>query len=149
MTRKCYRHFCFVCKWWICVNQPSATRYEAVATVVSLFQSRISDLTDFERGQIFSSRLVGASVTTTANIIGVTRAAVSKVMTAYRMQGKTTSVKNNCAQKSKLSEIDLRMLHQVVSFAQKKAAELNQNLHILVSTKTEGNCTHKKYTAEC
>jgi hypothetical protein len=44
---------------------------------------------DFERGHIVGARLAGASVTKTATL-GVSRAAVSKVMLAYKNHGKIT-----------------------------------------------------------
>jgi len=43
----------------------------------------VEDLSDFQRGQTVGEHLVGASVTKTATSLGVSRAAVSKVMTAY------------------------------------------------------------------
>jgi predicted transcriptional regulator len=53
------------------------------------------DLTDFERGQIVGARLCGASVTKTATLLGVSRAIISEVMSAFTNRGKTISVKRN------------------------------------------------------
>jgi predicted transcriptional regulator len=45
-------------------------------------------LTGFQRGQIVGVRLAGASVTKTATLLSVSRAALSKVMKAYTNHGK-------------------------------------------------------------
>jgi predicted transcriptional regulator len=50
----------------------------------------MGDLFDFEKGQIIGARLAGASVIKTATLLGVSRATVSKVMSAYTNHGKTT-----------------------------------------------------------
>jgi plasmid maintenance system antidote protein VapI len=44
----------------------------------------MSELTEFERGQIVGDRMVGASVTKVAEVFGVPRGTVSKIVTAYR-----------------------------------------------------------------
>jgi predicted transcriptional regulator len=45
-------------------------------------------LSDFERGQIIGERLAGASVIKATTLLGVSRATVSKVMSAYTSHGK-------------------------------------------------------------
>ena len=53
------------------------------------------DLSDFQRGQIVGACLAGASLTKTATLLGVSSAAVSKVMMAYINHGKTSSAKRD------------------------------------------------------
>jgi predicted transcriptional regulator len=55
----------------------------------------MEDLSDFERGQIVGAQLAGAFVIETATLLGISRATVSKVMSAYTNHGKTTSAKIN------------------------------------------------------
>jgi transposase len=74
----------------------------------------MGDLSDFQRGQIVVVRLAGASVTKTATLFGVSRATVSKVISAYMNHGQT-SPKRNSGRKSKLTERDGRTLRRIVS----------------------------------
>jgi len=53
----------------------------------------MGDLSNFQRGQLVGACLAGASVTKTATLLGVSRAAVSKVMMAYTNYGMTSSAK--------------------------------------------------------
>jgi hypothetical protein len=46
------------------------------------------ELTHFQRGQIVGAHLPGASVSKTDPLLGISRAAVSKVMTAHTNHGK-------------------------------------------------------------
>jgi hypothetical protein len=55
-------------------------------------------LSEFERGQIFGVRLAGASVMKPATLIGVPRATVSMVMSAYTNHRKTIPAKRNIRQ---------------------------------------------------
>jgi hypothetical protein len=48
---------------------------------------KVGDLFGFKRGQIVSARLAGASMTKTAALFDVSRATVSKVMSAYMNHG--------------------------------------------------------------
>jgi len=75
----------------------------------------MGDLSDFQRGRIVGVRLAGASVTKTATSLGVYRAAISKVMTAYTNHGKTSSAKRSSGRKPKLSERDHRTSKSIVS----------------------------------
>jgi transposase len=65
----------------------------------------MGDLSNFERGRFVCVHLAGASVTKTDTLLGVSRATISKVMSAYMNHGKTTSAKRNSGQKSILTEI--------------------------------------------
>jgi transposase len=55
----------------------------------------MGDLSDFEMGQIVGACLAGTSVKKTATSLGVSRATVSEVMSAYKNHAKTTSGKTD------------------------------------------------------
>jgi hypothetical protein len=76
---------------------------------------KMGDLSDFEWGQIAGARLSGASVTKTVLLLGVSRATVSEIMSAYTNHGKTTSAKRHSGQKSTLTRRDRRTLRRIVS----------------------------------
>jgi predicted transcriptional regulator len=71
---------------------------------------KMRDLYDFERGQIVGARLVGASVTKSATLLGVSRATVSKVMSAHTNHRKSTSAKRNRGRISTVTERDRKYI---------------------------------------
>jgi transposase len=98
------------------------------------------EMSDFQTRQIFGARFAAAYVNETA-LLGVSRAVVFKVMTAYTNHGKTSSAERNSGRKPKLSERDRRKMKWFVSknhrsTAAKVTAELNIHLEGPVSTKT-------------
>ena len=108
----------------------------------------MGDISEFKRGQIVGARLAGASVTKTASLCNVSKATVSRVMSAYHPEGRTTSNRSNCGCKRKLSERDVRVLTRIVSKKHKTTAaqltaELNVPLNSPVSTKTVRRELHR------
>jgi transposase len=100
----------------------------------------MGDLSNFERRQIVCARLAGASVTKTATLLGVSKATVSKVMSAYTNYGTTTSAKRNSERKSTLTERDRHTLRWIISrnhrtTAAQEIAEVKIYLEYPVSTK--------------
>jgi hypothetical protein len=55
----------------------------------------MGDFSDFQRGHIVGAHLAGASVTKTVISLGVSKAAVSKVMMSYTNHWRTSSAKRN------------------------------------------------------
>jgi hypothetical protein len=103
----------------------------------------MGDLSDIERGQIVGASLAEASVIKMATSLDLSRAGVSKVMSAYTNHWMTTSTKKNSGQKSTVRERDRRTLRRIVSKNQnycitgERTAELHIHLEDPVSTK---NC---------
>ncbi|XP_073422111.1 uncharacterized protein [Dendrobates tinctorius] len=92
--------------------------------------------------------MAGASVTESARVLGVSRGTVSKVMTAFEREGKMSAAKHRSGRKSKLTERGRQTLKRIVredrkTTAPKITAELNEDLHNTVSTKTVCRELHK------
>jgi len=93
----------------------------------------MGDFSDFQKGRIVGVHLAGASVTRTATLLGVSKAVVSKVMTSYTNNGRTSSAKRNSGQKPKLSERVCHMLKRIVSLNQRSTAAkvtVKLNIHL-------------------
>jgi hypothetical protein len=74
----------------------------------------MGNLSDFERIQIVGAHLAGAFMIKTATLLGVSRVTVSKVMSAYTNNEKTTSEKRNSGQKSILVERNRHTFRRIV-----------------------------------
>ncbi|GFY07004.1 hypothetical protein TNCV_4202751 [Trichonephila clavipes] len=66
------------------------------------------DLSGLQRGQIIGAHLTRTSVTETSQLVGFSRCTVP--MTTCTQRSKTSSVKQNCGGKEKLSEKDRQEL---------------------------------------
>jgi len=75
------------------------------------------------------ARLTGASVTKMSTLLGVSRPAVSKVMTAYTNHGKTPSAKRSNGQKPILGERDLHTLKRIVSKSENYCSKGGSRAH--------------------
>ena len=73
----------------------------------------MADLLIFQRGPIVGARMIGDSVGKTAKLFGLARSNVSKVMTAFEKEGKTSSLKQNSRRKRKPPDTDCRILTRI------------------------------------
>ena len=101
----------------------------------------MADLSDFKRDQIIGAPMSGASVAKTTELFDVARITVSKVMTTFEKEGKTSPLKQNPGRKRKLSDRDRRTPTSIVrkdhyNTAPKITVELNDHLENPVSSKT-------------
>ena len=106
----------------------------------------MSNLPEFQRGQIVGARLAGASVTKSATSLGASRAAVSKVTMEYTPHGKISSAKRNSGRKPKPRKRDRRTLKRILSNNHSTAAKVTAELVHLedpVSTTTVRRKLHK------
>ena len=108
----------------------------------------MADLSEFKRGQIVGAYMAGTSVIKIAELFGVGKCIVLKVMTVFEEEGKTSSLKQNSGRKRKLSDRDHRTLRWIVrkdykNTALKIIADLNDHHKNIVSSKTVRRELHK------
>ena len=85
-------------------------------------------------------RSAGASVTKTATLSGISRAAVSKVMMTYTNHGRTSSAKRNSGRKANLRERDCCTLKRIVSINHRStAAKVTAKLNIRLEERFNKN----------
>jgi predicted transcriptional regulator len=142
----------FCCLFVLC-----GASVNALQIVFVLKYYKMGDSSDFQRGQIVGAHLAGASVTKTANLLVVSRAAVSKFMMTYTNRGRTSSAKRNSSRKPKLSERNCRTLNRIVSVnhrstAAKVTVELNNHFEDRFhknSLTRASQIQHRKYSCNC
>ena len=108
----------------------------------------MADLPGFKKGQVVGTHMAEASVTKTTELFGVARSNVSKVMTAFEKERKTSSQKQNSGSERKLSYRDCQTLMWIVRKDHKNTtlkitAELNDHLENPVFSKTVRRELHK------
>ena len=108
----------------------------------------MADLSDLKKGQIVGARMAGGSVTKTAELCGVARSTVSKVIKSFEKEGKTTPLKQNSGRKQKLFARDRSTFTRIVrkdhkNTAPRITAELNNHFENPVSSKAVRRELHK------
>ncbi|GAB6028890.1 hypothetical protein CHUAL_014146 [Chamberlinius hualienensis] len=63
-----------------------------------------SDLTEFQRGMIVGARLAGASISTTASLLKLSRTSVTRIHQEWREKQKTCSNRKSCGRKKIVDE---------------------------------------------
>ena len=110
----------------------------------------MADLSAFKRDQILGARKASARVTKSIELFGATLSTVSKIMTAFEIEGKASSLKQNSRSKWKQSERDRWINTWIVwndhkNTAPKITAEINDHLGNLVSPKIVRRELHKAH----
>ncbi|GFU27928.1 transposable element Tc1 transposase [Nephila pilipes] len=77
-----------------------------------------------QRGMTTGTRFAGAPLSRTANLMGVSRTTVSRVMIAYKKLEKVFCAKQNSGRKSKVTNRDRRSLKKII--ARKRKTTLPQ-----------------------
>ena len=90
----------------------------------------MADFPDFKIVQIVGARMTGASMTETAELFGIARSTVSKVMTAFKKEAKTSSLKQNSGRKRNLSDRDRRIVRK---YSKNRAPKITADLNCLGS----------------
>ena len=92
----------------------------------------MADLSHFKRGQINGARMLGASITKTAQMFSISTGTVSKVITAFKKRKENVSAKHKSGRNPKLSGRNHRTLHRIIrkdrkTKALKITSELNEH----------------------
>jgi hypothetical protein len=106
--------FCSSCVCLHCVV-PVSMHYRLCLVIVHIKVLKNDRLVRLSKRTDCRCALAAAFVTKTATLLGVSRAAISKVITAHTNHGKTSPAKKNCVQKLKLSEREHHTLQRTVS----------------------------------
>lgn len=94
----------------------------------------MSALADFERELIVGGQLVGASMIAVTRVVEVSRAAVSSIMTAYLVPGKTSSMKHKSSQKMILTDRDRRVLKRIVTCNKTTVLKIGSDLNLYLQS---------------